>query len=145
MHVGPKISGVESAFLVAWRRGCSFSYTLWRTSVIKCKSRRKAPLIFAPHVHANLRCWRTADELLAYLWREFYTVCTLRFLQQILCIISFKNYLDRVEVTKKNWLTNLSCFTVEYAFGTTFNQLITIKVKRKQNKLNDIRDKKTEN
>ena len=61
MHLGPKISGVELAFLSAWRRG----YTLWRTGAIKWNSQRTVHFIFALQVYANLQAWRTREELLA--------------------------------------------------------------------------------
>ena len=61
MQLGPKISGVESAFLSMWRCGYSFNCSLWRTSVIKYKSPRMALLIFAPQVNPNVKCWRTPD------------------------------------------------------------------------------------
>ena len=64
MHLGQKISGVELAFMSAWRRGCSLVYILWCTGVIKCKSQRTVLLIFAPQVYANLQRWRTPEELL---------------------------------------------------------------------------------
>ena len=35
MPLGPKISGVELAFLSALRREYSLNYALWRTGVIK--------------------------------------------------------------------------------------------------------------
>ena len=33
MHLGPKISGVEFAFLSAWWRGYILNHTLWRTGI----------------------------------------------------------------------------------------------------------------
>ena len=77
MHLGPKISGVGLAFPSAWRRGYYLIYNVWRTGAIKSKSPRTVLLIFAPQVYANLHLWRTPGMLLAYLWREFYTECTL--------------------------------------------------------------------
>ena len=77
MHLGPKISGVQLDLLSAWRRGYSLSYILWRAGVKECRSRRTVLLIFALQVYANLQPWRTPEDLLAYLRREFYTECTL--------------------------------------------------------------------
>ena len=77
MHLRPKISGIELAFLLARWRGYSLSYTLWHTGVIKCKSRRTALLNFKHQVSAKPQSWRTPEVLLAYLRREFYTECTL--------------------------------------------------------------------
>ena len=65
MHLGPIISGVELDFLSAWRRRDSLSYTLWRTGVKECRSRRTVLLIFALQVYANLQPWRSPEDLLA--------------------------------------------------------------------------------
>ena len=54
MHLGPKISGVDLAFLSAWRRGNSLNHTLWRTGVINCVSDVRQP-----------QPWRISEELLA--------------------------------------------------------------------------------
>ena len=62
MRLGPKISGVELAFLSAWRRRHSLNYTLWCTGVVKCKSQRTVLLIFVPQVYANLQSLRTSEE-----------------------------------------------------------------------------------
>ena len=35
VHLGPKISGVEIAFLSVWCRGYSLNYTLWCIGAIK--------------------------------------------------------------------------------------------------------------
>ena len=70
MRLGPKISGVQLAFLSAWRRGGVD--TLWHTGVKKSTSLRTVLLISALHEYANLLRWRTLEELLAYLRREFY-------------------------------------------------------------------------
>ena len=64
LELGPKISSVEFALLAAWQRGCSLSSSLWCTGAVKCKFRRTVLLIFAPY--------STPEELLAYLWLEFY-------------------------------------------------------------------------
>ena len=66
IYLGPKISGVELAFLLAWRRGYSLNYALWRTSLIKYKSRRtvsfdlctsgvRQPSILSVHLRSHWR------------------------------------------------------------------------------------------
>ena len=77
MQLGPNISGVELAFLSVWQRGFSLNYKLWRTGAIKCKSGRMIFLILTPQVYVNSQRWRTPELLLAQLWREVYTECTL--------------------------------------------------------------------
>jgi len=77
MHLGPKITGVEFTFLLAWRRGYSLNYTLRRAGVIKCKSWRTVLLIFTPQMYANVQYWRTPEDPLSYIRREFYMKCTL--------------------------------------------------------------------
>ena len=53
MHLDPKISGMDLAFLSACRRGYSLNHTLWGTGVINCKSRRMVLLIFKPQMYAS--------------------------------------------------------------------------------------------
>ena len=80
MHLGLKISGVEIAFLSAWRRGYSLNYILWCTGVVNANlNQRTILLIFAPQVYTNCQCRCTPEGLLAYLWCAFYMECTLGF------------------------------------------------------------------
>ena len=73
MHLGPKISGVELIFLLAWRRGNRICYAPWRTDVVKCESLCTVLSIFASQVYASLQRWVPFEELLPFLRREFYT------------------------------------------------------------------------
>ena len=81
MHLGPKIFGVELAFLSVWWREYSLNYALWRIGVIKCKSKCTVLLIFQSQMYTNLRRWRIHDELLAHFRREVYMECTLVYIE----------------------------------------------------------------
>ena len=94
-QLGLKISGVELAFLSAWRSGYNLSCTLWRTGKIKCKSRRTVLLIFATQVYANLQRWRTPEE---HLRRELFTECTLEE-HAVAKVISGRQYVNSYSPT----------------------------------------------
>ena len=81
MHLRPKISGVEFAFLSMWRIGCSLNYTFRRTGGLQCIYRHTVLLIFPLQVYDNLLCWRTPEELLAHFLHEFYMEYTTVFLR----------------------------------------------------------------
>ena len=77
IHLGPKISGVELAFLSVWPLGCSLNYAPWFAGIIEWKSWYKALLIFACQVYTNSYHWCTPEELLANVQCEFCMECTM--------------------------------------------------------------------
>ena len=63
-----------SVGVAAWIQPKQYPLAYWRN---RMQISTLGSRIFVPQVYASLQLWRTTEELLAYLRREFYMECTL--------------------------------------------------------------------
>ena len=114
MHLGPKISGVELAFMLAWRRGYSLNYTLlayWSN---------KMEISTHGSFDLNPQSWRTLGELLAHLRREFNTGYTLQISVQI--SLNYDMYCTTLTLAKD---LDFGCFRIVSNCFALFSTLLS--------------------